>query len=92
MKQKRELSYGALVSDRIDAGVPVSETIAKQMFVIRPDDFSFEFAHVDWKTEEAEDLYQGGWCDENNEEIGRHWVIVYRYYPTRETRPDLYLW
>ena len=79
MKKKSELSYGNLVVDKFDAGQPIYASIARQIFVLRDDDFEFEFAHVDWDTEEE----HGGRCDKENQEIGRFWSIVYRYYPRR---------
>ena len=88
MKKKSELNYGALVSDKFDAGVPVSETIAKQMFCLRDDDFSFEFAHVDWEVEREKTGVEEHYCEELKEEVGRYWVIVYRYYPPPQKRGE----
>ena len=81
MKKKSELKYGALVVDKFDAGQPIYESIAKQMFVLRDEDFAFEYVHVDWQTEERETGVQYPWCDETNQERGRFWSVVYRYYP-----------
>lgn len=83
MKKKSELKYGALVVDKFDAGQPIYESIAKQMFVLRDEDFAFEYVHVDWQTEERETGVQYPYCDEMNQELGRFWSIVYRYYPRR---------
>lgn len=83
MKKKSELSYGNLVVDKFDAGQPVYASIARQMFVLRDDDFEFEFAHVDWDTEEEHGGSDYPWCDKTNQERGRFWSIVYRYYPRR---------
>ncbi len=90
MKKKSELNYGALVVDKFDAGRPIYESIAKQMFVLRDEDFAFEYVHVDWKTEEDETGVQYPWCDEMNQELGRFWSVVYRYYPrTSDGRPKI---
>tara|TARA_R100000008_G_scaffold30343_1_gene16853 strand:+ start:627 stop:899 length:273 start_codon:yes stop_codon:yes gene_type:complete len=81
VKKKSELSYGNLVVDKFDAGQPIYESIAKQMFVLRDEDFAFEYVHVDWQTEERETGVQYPYCDEMNQELGRFWSVVYRYYP-----------
>ena len=83
MKKKSELSYGNLVVDKFDAGQPVHESIARQMFVLRDDDFDLEFIHVDWTTEEEHTGNHYPWCDKKNQELGRFWSVVYRYYPRR---------
>jgi hypothetical protein len=83
VKKKSELSYGNLVVDNFDAGQPIYASIARQIFVLRDDDFEFEFAHVDWDTEEEHGGSDYPWCDKTNQERGRFWSIVYRYYPRR---------
>ena len=83
MKKKSELSYGNLVVDKFDAGQPIYASIARQIFVLRDDDFEFELAHVDWDTEEEHGGSGYPWCDKEKQEIGRFWSIVYRYYPRR---------
>tara|TARA_B100000131_G_C17658990_1_gene427336 strand:- start:153 stop:428 length:276 start_codon:yes stop_codon:yes gene_type:complete len=84
VKKKSELNYGALVVDKFDAGQVVYESTAQKMFAVRDEDFALEFVHVDWEAEERETGVDYPWCDEMNQERGRFWSIVYRYYPRRE--------
>ena len=83
MKKKSELKHGALEVDKFDAGQPIHESIAEKMFCLRDDDFSFEFAHVDWKLDRERTGVEEHYCDNLKEEIGRYWCIVYRYHPRR---------
>ena len=75
-------NFGALITDEHDAGQVIGERIATQIFKRQDDDYSLQYASVAWKKEaDPENI---PWDEENKEEIGQHWRLVYRYYPRKK--------
>ena len=71
--------FGSLVTDEFDAGQVIGERIAVQIFKRQDNDYCLEYASVAWKKEaDPENI---PWDEENKEERGQHWRLVYRFYP-----------
>ena len=75
-------NYGALVTDEFDAGQVIGASIAVQIFKRQDDDYCLEYASVAWKKEADPDNIP--WDEENQEERGQHWRLVYRFYPEKK--------
>ena len=75
-------NYGALVTDEFDAGQVIGERIATQIFKRQDDDYSLQYASAVWGNDACPSNY---WDDEEKQEIGQHWRLVYRYYPRKKT-------
>ena len=74
-------NYGALAVDYFDVGQVVGEQVALQIFKRQDDEYSLQYATVDWKKEaDPENI---PWDEASKEERGQHWSLVYRYYPRR---------
>ena len=73
-------NYGALVSDRFDAGQVVMESVAVQMFKRQDSDYCLQYASAVWDDDACPSLY---WDEATKQECGQHWRLVYRYYPRR---------
>ena len=74
-------NYGALAEDYFDVGQVVGEQVALQIFKRRDNEYSLQYATVDWKKEADPDNIP--WDVNNNEERGQHWRLVYRFYPEK---------
>ena len=73
--------FGSLVTDEFDAGQVIGERIAVQIFKRQDNDYCLEYASVAWKKEaDPENI---PWDEENKEERGQHWRLVYRFYPEK---------
>ena len=75
-------NYGALTVDHFDLGQVVGERVALEIFKRQDDEYSLQYAAVNWKRESDPDSIP--WDEVNQEERGRHWRLVYRYYPRRK--------
>ena len=74
--------FGSLVTDEFDAGQVIGERIAIQIFKRQANDYCLEYASVAWKKEaDPENI---PWDEENKEERGQHWRLVYRFYPEKK--------
>ena len=74
--------FGSLVTDSFDAGQVMGERIAIQIFKRQDNDYCLEYASVAWKKEaDPENI---PWDEENKEERGQHWRLVYRFYPEKK--------
>ena len=74
--------FGSLVTDEFDAGQVIGARIAVQIFKRQDNDYCFEYASVAWKKEaDPENI---PWDEENKEERGQHWRLVYRFYPEKK--------
>ena len=74
--------FGSLVTDEFDAGQVIGERIAIQIFKRQDNDYCLEYASVAWKKEaDPENI---PWDEENKEERGQYWRLVYRFYPEKK--------
>ena len=74
-------NYGALAVDYFDVGQVVGEQVVLQIFKRQDDEYSLQYATVDWKKEA--DPEKIPWDEVSKEERGQHWRLVYRYYPRK---------
>ena len=74
-------NFGALITDEYDAGQVIGERIATQIFKRQDDDYSLQYASAVWDDDVCPSNY---WDDEEKQEIGQHWRLVYRYYPRKK--------
>ena len=74
-------NFGALITDEHDAGQVIGERIATQIFKRQDDDYSLQYASAVWDDDVCPSNY---WDDEEKQEIGQHWRLVYRYYPRKK--------
>ena len=74
-------NFGALITDEYDAGQVIGESIATQIFKRQDDDYSLQYASAVWDDDVCPSNY---WNDEEKQEIGQHWRLVYRYYPRKK--------
>ncbi len=74
--------FGSLVTDEFDAGQVVGERLAVQIFKRQDIEYSLQYASVAWKKEADPDNIP--WDEENKEERGKHWRLVYRFYPEKK--------
>ena len=74
--------FGSLVTDEFDAGQVVGERLAVQIFKRQDIEYSLQYASVAWNKEaDPENI---PWDEENKEERGQHWRLVYRFYPEKK--------
>ena len=74
--------FGSLVTDEFDAGQVVGERLAVQIFKRQDIEYSLQYASVAWKKEaDPENIPRD---EENKEERGQHWRLVYRFYPEKK--------
>ena len=91
MKKKSELNYGALVTDEYDVGQVIGEHTARQIFERQDNDFSLQYATLQWKKErKMRGIEDCEWDDVKKEERGQYWRLVYRFYPSPETQERLW--
>ena len=74
--------FGSLATDEFDAGQVIGERIAVQIFKRQDIVYSLQYASVAWKKEADPDNIP--WDEENKEERGQHWRLVYRFYPEKK--------
>mgnify|MGYP003112984012 FL=1 len=74
-------NFGALITDEYDAGQVIGERIATQIFKRQDDDYSLQYASAVWDDDTCPSNY---WDDEEKQEIGQHWRLVYRFYPEKK--------
>jgi len=74
--------FGSLTTDEFDAGQVIGERIAVQIFKRQDIAYSLQYASVAWKKEADPDNIP--WDEENKEERGQHWRLVYRFYPEKK--------
>ena len=73
--------FGSLVTDTVDTGQVVLESVAVEIFKRQDNDYSLQYASAVWDDDASPTEY---WDDATKQERGQHWRLVYRFYPEKK--------